>query len=97
MQLKRTRALLLGSVVMGIIFWLGFIMGEGNYKQKVSDAIVSGDTSLAIALCYHAQENKADVANSPLYWAAIAKSMAKRGDMEGVIFNLNKIAELLGK
>ncbi len=97
MQGRQTRVLMLWSSIALIVFCMGFLMGSEDIKTKINDAFRSGDTKATIHLFLQCQNAGEDVAKNPLYWVAIAKSMAKRGDLVGVRFNLDKAAELLVK
>lgn len=94
---KRIRSLLLISTFMVIVFFMGFVMGEGHYKQNIVDALKSNDTRTAMTAWVELHKAGVDVTKNPLYFLTAAKSHAKRGNMEAVMLNLDKMAELLGK
>lgn len=72
-------------------------MGEGYCMKHITEALKSNDTKSAFFMWNQLKKGGIDVTKNPLYFLSAAKSFSNRGDMEGVIFNINKAIELLGK
>lgn len=98
MRAKRaTILLLLGSSLAVLIFMMGFIMGKEIYKRKIIAALKDDDTKTAAFTWVEMKGQGIDVTKDPLFFLSMAKSFLKKGDLEGVKFNLDKMVELLGK
>lgn len=95
--MKRLRSVTLIAAYTVLVFLMGLIMGEGQFKTKINDALTARDTMSAVKIWYEMQRAGIDVTKEPLYFISIAMSFAKRGNTEGVNFNLMKAVELLRK
>lgn len=95
--MRRTRNLLLTSMFAVIVFWMGITMGEAQCKKNIIAALKSNDTKTANFLWYELQKAGVEVMKQPLFFLSVAKSHLKRGDLEAVQYNLDRIIELMGK
>jgi len=89
---------LLIGILISLFFWMGLVMGEEHYRQKIVEALKAGNSLAAIQYCVEWQKEK-DVTNRPLFFLAKAIVHAQNGikngcvHCEGVLVNLLKILE----
>ena len=101
-RIKSLHLLLLVLIVSSIVgvFYAGWIMGEQNYKAKISEAILrDGATPLEIMdLCNQYQQSIGkSIVTQPLYWTAILKVSLLNNDAETTEYAVTKLTELVGK
>lgn len=97
-QYRKTRAILLNSCTIALIFFGGYIMGEASYRHKVLQALKAHDTDNAIRLCAEWSKSQAEECQqNPIYYLACMAQHAKNGHIKGVQSNLNKIVALIGE
>lgn len=95
--LHLVRLFLIAISVGGLLFWMGWIMGKQHYEKMALDALNNNDTVAAVKVLRQWQENSSDAINSPMFFLTCARRFAELGDMEGVKYNLDKMAKLVGK
>lgn len=86
------------AAVAGIsLFWMGWYMGQHNFKQEVRDALKADATHQAsLALANWARIDP-KYKNDPVFYASCAVIHLKNGNIDAAKYNLNKSLDLMGK
>lgn len=71
-------------------------MGKGQMMNDIRSALIHDDPNKAVLLWHELKKSGVDLTKHPLFFLSAAKAFAAKGDMEAVVFNLNKAIKLLG-
>ena len=79
-----------------LLFWIGWYMGQEQYKQKAVAFLKAGAMHEASKVLLEWSKS-AEFKSDPAYFLSCALIHQKNGNQEAVKHNLDKALELLGK